>query len=92
MTTLTQSGVRGCSKLINSGIFFDAPICFEALMTDSRVGLTFAHLASEAVVGSEKRIPNQMNVHKVYGIVLSVRQNESLCGGELGTGRRSGQI
>ena len=67
-------------------------LLFRVLMTDSRVGLTFAHLASEAVVGSEKRIPNQMNVHKVYGIVLSVRQNESLCGGESGGGRRSGQI
>jgi hypothetical protein len=51
---------------------------FEALMTDSRVGLTFARLASEAAVGSEKRIRNQGNARKAYDAVLSLSRKSSL--------------
>jgi len=51
---------------------------FEALMTDSRVGLTFAHLASEAEAGSEKRIRNQANARKAYDAVLSISSTASL--------------
>jgi len=53
-------------------------IRFEALMTDSRVGLTFAHLASEAAAGSEKRIRNQANARKAYDAVLSISSKTSL--------------
>ena len=41
------------------------------------MGLTFA-LASEAVVGSEKRTRNQMNARNAFGIVLSVSSKTSL--------------
>jgi hypothetical protein len=51
---------------------------FEALMTDSRVGLTFAHLASQAAAGSEKRIRNQANARKAYDTVLTVSGTTSL--------------
>ena len=51
---------------------------FEALMTDSRVGLTFAHLASEAAAGSDKRIRNQANARKAYDTVLNVSGTTSL--------------
>ena len=54
-------------------------IRFEALMTDSRVGLTFAHLASEAVVGSEKRTRNQLNARKAYDAVLSMSRTPRRC-------------
>ena len=51
---------------------------FEALMTDSRVGLTFAHLASKAAAGSEKRLRNQANARKAYDTVLNVSGTTSL--------------
>ena len=51
---------------------------FEALMTDSRVGFTFAHLASKAAAGSEKRIRNQANARKAYDAVLSGSRKMSL--------------
>ena len=57
---------------------------FEALMTDSRVGLTFARLASEAAAGSEKRIRNQANARKAYDTVLSLSRKIDLS--ELGLG------
>ena len=51
---------------------------FKALRTDSRVGLTFATLASEAAPGSEKRIRNQANARKAYDAVLSGSRKMSL--------------
>jgi hypothetical protein len=47
-------------------------------MTDSRVGLTFADLASKAEAGSDKRIRNQANARKAYDTVLNVSGTTSL--------------
>ena len=50
---------------------------FDALMIDSRVGLTFATLASEAASGSEKRIRNQANARRAYDAVLRASDDTS---------------
>ena len=50
---------------------------FKALRTDSRIGLTFATLASGAA-GTEKRIRNQANARKAYDAVLSGSRKMSL--------------
>ena len=57
-------------------------LLFEAIRTDTNVGLTFCALASEADEGSERRIRNQMNARKAYDTVLSVGKKTSLSGAE----------
>jgi len=57
-------------------------LLFEALRTDTKVGLTFSALASEAAESSERRIRNQMNARKAYDTVLSVGKKTSLSGAE----------
>jgi hypothetical protein len=53
-------------------------ILFESLRTDSRVGLTFAALASQAAEGSTKRMRNQANARKAYDTVLGVSKQTRL--------------
>lgn len=50
---------------------------FEALRTDTKVGLTFATLASEAAEGSATRTRNLANARKAYDTVL--RLSKRLC-------------
>jgi hypothetical protein len=51
---------------------------FEALKLDTKVGMTFATLASEAAEGSEKRTRNQNNARAAYQTVLRLSKKLKL--------------